>query len=104
MGRSETPIDIRVEEGCLPQSAWIGEPVAGESLRRVERVVSTYDVTWLLDLHKNNQLDLDPSYQRKSVWTPKDRRFFMDTIFRNYPSPALFLHKTIEVASGRTTY
>lgn len=78
--------------------------MADEPLRRVERVVTTYDVTWLLDLHKNKQLDLDPSYQRKSVWTPKDRRFFMDTVFRNYPSPAIFLHKTIDDSTGNTTY
>ncbi|MET8366707.1 DUF262 domain-containing protein [Micromonospora sp. NPDC005194] len=78
--------------------------MAGEPLRRVERVVTNYDLTWLLDLHKNEQLNLDPSYQRKSVWTPKDRRFFMDTVFRNYPSPALFLHKTIDDETGRTTY
>jgi hypothetical protein len=78
--------------------------MADESLRRVERVVTTYDITWLLDLDKNDQLDLEPSYQRKSVWTPKDRRFFMDTIFRNYPSPAIFLHKTIDDETGKTTY
>lgn len=75
-----------------------------EALRRFERIVTTYDLTWLLDLHRNKQLDLDPSYQRKSVWTPKDRRFFMDTVFRNFPSPAIFLHKTIDDASGTTTY
>lgn len=75
-----------------------------EPLRRVERVVSTQDVTWLLDLDKNNQLDLTPSYQRKSVWTPKDRRFFMDTVFRNFPTPAIFLHKTIDDATGTPTY
>ena len=78
--------------------------MADESLRRVERVVTTYDVTWLLDLDKNGQLDLDPSYQRKSVWTTRDRRFFLDTVFRNYPSPAIFLHKTIDDITGRTTY
>ena len=78
--------------------------MAEEPLRRVERVVTTYDVTWILDLDKNGQLDLNPSYQRKSVWTPKDRRFFMDTVFRNYPSPAIFLHKSIDDETGRTTY
>jgi hypothetical protein len=75
-----------------------------DALRRFERIVTTYDLTWLLDLHRNKQLDLDPSYQRKSVWTPKDRRFFMDTVFRNFPSPAIFLHKTIDDATGTTTY
>jgi hypothetical protein len=61
-------------------------------------------LSWLLDLHKNGQLDLEPVYQRKSVWTPKDRRFFMDTVFRNYPAPAVFLHKTMDDATGKATY
>lgn len=75
-----------------------------EVLRRVERVISTHDVSWLLDLEKNGQLDLNPSYQRNSVWTARDRRFFMDTIFRNYPSPAIFLHKTMDDDTGKATY
>lgn len=61
----------------------------------MERRPTTQDVSWFLDLDRNGQLDLEPPYQRRSVWTPKDRRFFLDTIFRNYPSPAIFLHKHI---------
>lgn len=61
----------------------------------MDRRPTTQDISWLLDLHKNKQLDLSPPYQRRSVWTPKDRRFFIDTIFRNFPSPAIFLHKHI---------
>jgi hypothetical protein len=69
----------------------------------MNRRPSTQDITWLLDLNNNNQLDLDPPYQRRSVWTTKDRRFFLDTIFRNYPSPSIFLHKTINDL-GKSTY
>lgn len=69
----------------------------------MQRRPSTQDLTWLLDLHKNNQLDLDPPYQRRSVWTLRDKQFFLDTIFRNYPSPAIFLHKTID-DTGKATY
>lgn len=69
----------------------------------MNRRPSTQDLTWLLDLSKNNQLDLDPPYQRRSVWTLKDKQFFLDTIFRNFPSPAIFLHRTID-DSGLATY
>lgn len=69
----------------------------------MNRRPSTQDVTWLLDLSRNNQLDLEPPYQRRSVWTLKDRQFFLDTIFRNYPSPSIFLHKTIDDV-GKSTY
>ena len=69
----------------------------------MQRRPSTQDLSWLVDLYRNNQLDLDPPYQRRSVWTRSDRQFFLDTIFRNYPSPAIFLHKTI-ADDGKPTY
>ena len=48
-----------------------------------------------MDLRRNGQLNMDPPYQRKSVWNSKDQRFFLDTVFRGYPSPPIFLHKTM---------
>ncbi len=68
----------------------------------IERRVTTQDISWFLDLHANDQLDLDPPYQRRSIWSPKDRRFFLDTIFRGYPSPSIFLNK--QVTNGKTVY
>ena len=62
------------------------------------------DIAWFLDLYQNEQLNLDPPYQRRSVWTGKDRKFFLDTIFRNYPCPAVFLHKEIDAERGRMIY
>lgn len=60
------------------------------------RRVTTQDISWFIDLQNNNQLELNPPYQRKSVWSRKDRKFFLDTIFRGYPSPSIFLYKTSE--------
>lgn len=68
----------------------------------IERRLSTLDLSWFLDLNANKQLDLEPPYQRRSVWSPKDRRFFLDTIFNGYPSPAVFLHK--QMIDGKTVY
>jgi hypothetical protein len=69
----------------------------------MQRRLTTQDITWLIDLDRNSQLDLNPPYQRRSVWTRKDKQFFLDSIFRNYPSPAIFLHKTINEI-GQSTY
>lgn len=69
----------------------------------MKRRPTTQDITWLLDLHRNKQLDLDPPYQRRSVWTRRDKQFFLDTIFRDFPSPAIFLHKSIN-DDGSATY
>jgi hypothetical protein len=69
----------------------------------MNRRPTTQDITWLLDLAANKQLDLSPPYQRRSVWTRRDKQFFLDTIFRNYPSPAIFLHKTMN-DDGKAVY
>jgi hypothetical protein len=62
----------------------------------MNRKINAQDVSWFLDLHRRNQLDLEPPYQRRSVWTLNDRKFFLDTIFNNFASPAIFLHKTLD--------
>lgn len=63
---------------------------------------TTQDISWFIDARRNSQLELDPPYQRRSVWTNKDRKFFLDTIFRGYPSPSIFLHKNVD--GERTIY
>jgi hypothetical protein len=67
------------------------------------RTIAPQDISWFLDLHEREQLDLDPPHQRRSVWTLKDKRFFIDTILNNYPAPPIFLHKSLD-DHGRATY
>ena len=69
---------------------------------KVFRRASTQDVSWFIDCSTIGQLDLSPSYQRKSVWTSRDRKFFLDTVFRGFPCPAIYLHKTL--ADGKSVY
>lgn len=63
----------------------------------------TQDISWFLDLYRQEKIDLDPPYQRKSVWSGRDRRFFIDTVLRNYPSPPIYLCKKID-DKGNITY
>ena len=67
-----------------------------------KRQVAPQDVSWFLDLAERDRLDLEPPYQRRSVWSINDRRYFLSTIFNNFPTPALFLHRTME--NGRALY
>ena len=62
----------------------------------MSRTLTTQDISWFLDLKDKGQLNLDPPYQRRSVWAPRDKRYFVDTILNNYPAPPVFLHKTID--------
>lgn len=69
----------------------------------MERQPRPQDISWFLDLHGRKQLDLNPPYQRRGVWSRGDQEYFLDTIFKNYPSPAIFLHRTID-EGGVATY
>lgn len=70
---------------------------------RFTRNPSVRDITWILELKSFEQLDLDPPYQRRSVWSTAEKRQFLDTIFNEYPSPAIFLHRDYD-HNGRATY
>jgi len=61
-------------------------------------------VRWFLDMYNYGQLDLDPPYQRRSVWTLNDRRFFLDTVLKNFPCPAIFLYQKTDRILGRMIY
>ena len=69
----------------------------------MQRRLTPLDITWFLDQAGLGRLDLEPAYQRRSVWTRRDQQFFLDTIFNNYPSPAIFLHKDLD-DYGNATY
>lgn len=47
----------------------------------------------LVNLFEKGHLNLEPGFQRKSVWKEKDRAKLMDSIIRNYPLPAIFLYR-----------
>ncbi|RWE29074.1 MAG: DUF262 domain-containing protein [Mesorhizobium sp.] len=70
------------------------------NLLKINRRPGTQDISWFLDQHALSRLDLSPPYQRRSVWTPKDRRYFLDTLFRGFPCPPIYLHKTIDQTGG----
>ncbi|WP_341952938.1 DUF262 domain-containing protein [Salinibacterium sp. TMP30] len=57
----------------------------------MRRRPNTQTVKWFLELDASGQLDLNPPYQRRSVWNDDYRRFYIDTILRDYPSPSIYL-------------
>jgi len=53
-------------------------------------------------LFKNDQLNLDPGFQRESVWGSGDRRKLVDSILQNYPIPSVFMHRRSD--NGKLVY
>ena len=64
---------------------------------------SPQTISWFWDLYQRDLLDLDPPYQRKSVWNSVYKSYFIDTILLEYPAPAIFLFSEID-PSGKTRH
>lgn len=60
-------------------------------------------LSWFTDQYRMGNLDLEPPYQRKSIWNNDYKVYFIDTILRNFPCPTIFL--AIDISpSGLTKY
>ena len=46
-----------------------------------------------VSLFKEGKLNLNPGFQRDSVWTGADRRRLMESILQGYPIPSVFLYR-----------
>lgn len=53
-------------------------------------------------LFRNRQINLEPGFQRKSVWTWNDRRRLIQSIVSGCPIPSIFLYK--RESRGRLIY
>lgn len=61
-----------------------------------QRETTTRSVAWFLDLsRREGGIELDPPYQRRSVWNQSYRDYFIDTVLLNLPVPAIFLFEAI---------
>jgi hypothetical protein len=47
----------------------------------------------LMLIFRNRQMNLEPGFQRRSVWSDLDRRRFVQSILSNYPVPCIFLYQ-----------
>jgi hypothetical protein len=56
---------------------------------------SLQTIAWFRDLYTRGLLDLDPPYQRRSVWNQAYKDYFIDTLLLQYPAPALFIYEQI---------
>jgi Protein of unknown function DUF262 len=57
----------------------------------------TYSINDFVEWDKQGALELNPRFQRRSVWSPNAKSFLMDTILRGKPMPKLFIRQKINV-------
>lgn len=60
-------------------------------------------ISWFVDLYRRQLLEMDPPYQRRSVWNQRYREDFIETILLGYPAPSIFLHEDID-PDGNQSY
>jgi 5-methylcytosine-specific restriction endonuclease McrA len=56
----------------------------------------TKTVTDIQNIFENGLLNLEPGFQRQSVWSERDRAKLIDSMLRNYPLPAIFFYRREE--------
>ncbi|MBL4781951.1 MAG: DUF262 domain-containing protein [Porticoccaceae bacterium] len=55
----------------------------------------TYSINDFLEWSENDQLELSPKFQRRSVWNDTARSFLMDTIIEGKPIPKVFIRQIL---------
>lgn len=66
----------------------------------VEQTNTVYVALDLLTWQQQGALVLSPKFQRRSVWSPGARSYFIDTILRGFPVPPIHLRAAVEPTRG----
>src|SRR5215813_3407320 len=59
----------------------------------------TYSINDFVEYDRQGQLELNPRFQRRPVWTDKAKSYLMDTILRGKPIPKIFIRQKINVTT-----
>jgi hypothetical protein len=54
----------------------------------------------LINLEKKGELDTNPWYQRRSVWTNPQKSYLINTIFQKKPIPSLYVRHSLNLDKG----
>lgn len=61
-----------------------------EKLRYYSLSMSVYEIVRLIE---NNEIEIDTSIYRNFIWSKKKQSLFIDSIYRNFPVPPIFLYE-----------
>jgi uncharacterized protein with ParB-like and HNH nuclease domain len=53
-----------------------------------------YRIKKLIREVEENRLEVKSFFQRRQVWTDRDKELFIDTVLKNYPFPEIFTAET----------
>src|SRR5947209_3239434 len=61
-------------------------------------------VSTIVDRYRKGALQLNPVFQRQSVWRLPQRTKLLESVLRGYPIPSIFLYKHVENNTGETIF
>ena len=59
----------------------------------------TYSINDFVEWERQGQLELNPAFQRRPVWSERAKSYLMDTIVRGKPIPKFFIRQKINVTT-----
>lgn len=65
---------------------------------------TTCKVSDIIRWDRNQELVLQPKFQRRDVWEKDARSYLIDTVVRGYPLPKVFLRETLSGEKSSTVY
>jgi len=56
----------------------------------------------LINIKKSEELDLSPWYQRRSIWTPPQKSYLINTLFDQKPIPAIYIRHSLDLEKSKS--
>jgi uncharacterized protein with ParB-like and HNH nuclease domain len=56
----------------------------------------------LLNFHSSKSLDINPWYQRRSVWSTPQKAYLINTIFERKPVPSIYIRQKIDLENEKS--
>ncbi len=69
---------------------------------REQFIPTTLRVSDFLAWQRMGALDLQPRFQRRSVWKPGAKSYLVDSVVRQLPVPLIFLRERLDLLNGET--
>ena len=66
-------------------------------MRELDIRKAQFTISDFLSWQRDGSLNLNPSFQRRSVWKPDARSYFIDTVVRSLPAPIIYLRQRVDL-------
>jgi uncharacterized protein with ParB-like and HNH nuclease domain len=70
-------------------------------MREIDIKRKQYTIADFLSWKREGTLELNPPFQRRSVWKPGARSYFLDTVVRGLPAPIIYLRERVDLSTRK---